>query len=77
MSQRQYTRDYDTVRPVTRCCLFLDIQVVTHSCWNNSPYLHVEISTTHYQAKLIFSTIFVAHLHMYTCTIGCKKSLKL
>ena len=61
-----------TVRLVASSTLFLDIQVMTLLLREFTLFANFSYPTT--RPQLYFSTIFVAHLHVYTPMMGCKRS---
>ena len=63
------------MRPVASRSLFLDVQVLTVLLGQVTLFAHA-ISTTPLTLSSKFSTIFVAHLRLYTSTTGCKRGLQ-
>ena len=62
------------MRPVSRRRLFFDIQVLIFLLGEYTLF-DVQISAMPLLGYGHFSTIFFAHLCVYTCTIGSKRSL--
>ena len=63
-----------TVQPVASRSLFLDNHVVTHLLGEIT--IFVCKSPLPNSLRLNFSTIFIAHLCVYTHMMGCKRSFR-
>ena len=63
------------VWPVASRILFLDIQVVILSLGEFSLFAHANLYHPTTRVCLYFSTILVAHLHVYTRTMLCRRGL--
>ena len=65
-----------TVRPVASSSLLFDLQVVTLLLAEYILFARANLYYPTTRLRSYFSTIFAAHLHVYTRTLGCKRSLK-
>ena len=60
-----------TVQPVASCSLFLDIQEVTMLLGECTLIARANLYYPTIRLRSYFSTIFVAYLRVYTCSMGC------
>ena len=64
-----------TVWPVASSSLFFDFQVVTMLLAEYTLFAHANLCYPITRLCSYFSTIFTAHLRVYTYTMGCKRGL--
>ena len=62
-------------KPVANRRLFFDGQVLTLLLVEYTLFAHANLYYPTTRQSSYFSTIFAAHLRVYSCTMGCKKSL--
>ena len=61
---------------VDSCTLFLDIQEVTLLLGEYTLFARANLYYTTTRLHSYSSTIFVAHIRVYTHTVGCKRSFR-
>ena len=66
-----------TALPGESCSLFLDIQEVTLLLGKYTLFSSANLYYPTTRLSSYFSTIFVAHLRVYTHTMGCKRSFNI
>ena len=63
------------MEPVARCSLFFDVQVLTLLSEKYFLFAHANLCYPTTMLRSYFSTIFAAHLCVYTRMMGCKRNV--